>query len=367
MADRIDTDHFTFPQELMAHMLGVQRPTVSLTLQTLRRSGVISYRGRTLTIADRSGLERAACECHAVLRREFERLFRPPVAGLDTSPVLTRPPPEHGEGAAFETLREIAGRLLLASIREQRARDEAETANRAKDQFLAMVSHELRTPLNAIVGWSAMLKQRPDGSPEHGLEVIQRNAEALLKLVEDLLDAAPTHVLTIQPIPVDLRQIVYSAIDAITIAAHAKDVSLRTTIRDEAMPLMADADRLRQVFVNVLSNALKFTDARGSIEVCATMTRDRARVSIRDTGRGIGPDVLPHVFDRFRQGSNSTAGEHGLGLGLSISQALIRLHAGTIEIASPGPGQGTTCTIELPLSPNLSAELSPLGEAGANR
>jgi signal transduction histidine kinase len=266
--------------------------------------------------------------------------------------------------AALETMREISGRLLLATIREQEARDEAEAANRAKDQFLAMVSHELRTPLNAILGWSAILSERPDESAR-GLKVIRRNAEALLKLVEELLDAArlTNETLTIQPAPINLREVVCGAVDAVKPAADLKGVALRTTVPDALPRMTGDPDRLRQVFLNVLSNALKFTDAGGGIEVCASVLGKLARVSIRDSGSGIDPDELPHVFERFRQGTDAAPGQ-GLGLGLTIAHVLVELHGGTIQIASPGVGQGTTCTIELPLTSQVTAQSLPRAADG---
>src|SRR5438105_2771032 len=206
---------------------------------------------------------------------------------------------EPAPAAALETMREISGRLLLATIREQEARDEAEAANRAKDQFLATVSHELRTPLNAILGWCVMLAERRGESPERGLEVIQRNAQALLKLVEELLDTArvTADTLSIQPSPLNLTDVIGSAADTLKPAADAKGVVLRAIIPEASIPILGDPARLQQVFLNVLSNALKFTDAGGAIEVCAARVQNMARVTIRDTGDGIAPDFLAHVFE----------------------------------------------------------------------
>jgi signal transduction histidine kinase len=357
IADRIDGDHFTLPQEFMAQMLGVHRPTVSLTLQKLRDAGVITNRGRSLIVSDRGGLERIACECHGVLHREFDRLLRPPFDGVG-APVLEfdRSANRNGESvAALETMREISGRLLLATIREREARDNAEEADRAKDQFLATVSHELRTPLNAILGWCAILNERREESPERGLTVIHRNAQALLKLVEELLDVARVtgDTLSIQPSPINLLEVVGSAMDALRPAADTKGIALRATMPDTVTPMLGDADRLRQVFLNVLSNALTFTDAGGSIHVCVTTNGTTARVSVHDDGNGIAPELLGHVFERFLQGTNATTGRHGLGLGLTIARVLVELHGGAIQIESPGEGRGTTCTIELPLTATM--------------
>jgi len=258
--------------------------------------------------------------------------------------------------AALQTMREISGRLLLTTIRQQEARDEADAANRAKDQFIAIVSHELRTPLNAILGWSAIMAERPQDASERGLRVIRRNAEVLLKLVEELLDTArlTNKTLTIHPSAINLREIVCGAVDAVKPAADLKGVVLRTTVPDSLPATNGDPDRLGQVFLNVLSNGLKFTAAGGGIEVRVSVIGGSARTSIRDSGSGIDPDELPHVFERFRQGTDATAGQ-GLGLGLTIARVLVELHGGTIQIVSPGIGQGTTCTIDLPITPVISA------------
>jgi signal transduction histidine kinase len=357
--DRIDGDHFALPQEFMAQMLGVHRPTVSVALQRFRDAGILAAGGRALIIRDRAALERRACECHRVLHREFDRLLRSP-------PEAIAPPPDliegeaglHGEGgAALETMREISGRLLLTTIRELEARDDAEAANRSKDEFLATVSHELRTPLNAILGWCAILAERPTQSPEHGLGVIQRNAQALLRLVEDLLDSArvTSNTLSIEASALELTEVLGSAVDSLKPAAQAKGVDVELTLPGRSVPVVGDPNRLRQVFLNVLSNALKFTERGGAITVCLERIGDIARVSMSDTGRGIAGDLITHVFERSRQGPDSAAGRQGLGLGLTIARVLVELHGGTIGIVSPGEGQGTTCTIELPYVPDGSA------------
>jgi signal transduction histidine kinase len=358
IAERVDVEYFLLPQEFMAQMLGVHRPTVSVALHALRDAGVVTYRGRSLKVADPAGLETIACECHGVLRREFDRLFRRPRVALDALPLASERPAatRSDSAAAVETMREVSGRLLLATIREQEARDEAEAANRAKDQFLAMVSHELRTPLNAIVGWASILADRPGASTERGLNVIRRNAAALVKLVEDLLDAArlTADTLVLHPSTSNLAEIVSSAVDTVRPDADRKGVRLRTALADDVPSIEGDPDRLRQVFLNVLANALKFTEAGGVIDVRVRAIGQVARVSIQDSGAGIDPDELPHVFERFHQGAGASS-EQGLGLGLSIARVLIERHHGTIRLASPGTGQGATCTIELPMTAPASA------------
>ena len=352
--DRVGRDEFVISQEFIAELLGVHRPTVSMALQRIEDEGAIKRRGRTIVIADRLRLEALACECHRVLDQEFHRLLDGRGNGPEALAATTPPrlgPVETGTAAALEGMREIAGRLLLVSIREQEAREQAEEANRAKDQFLAMVSHELRNPLNAILGWCTMLRTQ-DGVPAaRGLDVIAQNARAQLKLVEDLLDAVrlTSSTLTVQPRTIVLPEVVQNAVDTIRPMADERQVDLRLTIAGEIPPLAADADRLRQVLVNILTNSLKFTDNGGSIDVRVCSANGRAQVKVHDTGRGIAPDVLPHVFEQFRQGSPTDAGRQGLGLGLTIARAIVELHGGTIALESPGVGQGTTCTINLPL------------------
>jgi signal transduction histidine kinase len=359
--DRIENDEFVVAQEFIADMLGVHRPTVSTALQRFYDQGAVGRRGRAIVIADRSALEPLACECHRVLNREFERLLGLRARGAELLPghAPAPAPPveaERDSAAALEAMREIAGRLLVVSIREQEAREEAEAANRAKDQFLAMVSHELRTPLNAILGWCATLRARKEQPPERGLEVIERSARGQLKLVDELLDAAriASATLTIEPRRISLPDVVHSAVDAIQPTADEKHVAVRLTIADELPPMSADADRLRQVLLNVLTNSLKFTDAGGSVDVRVGSEDGGARVTVRDTGKGISPALLPHVFERFRQGSAANTRQNGLGLGLTIARALLELHGGRIAIESPGENQGTTCTIDLPFVANRS-------------
>jgi signal transduction histidine kinase len=213
----------------------------------------------------------------------------------------------------------------------------------------------LKTPLNAILGWCAILTGPARDSTEHGVLVIQRNAAAQLKLVEDLLDSVrlASSTLAIEPAVVQLGPIVQDAVDTARPAADDKHVALRLAIVDELSPLLADAARLRQVFVNVVTNAVKFTEQGGSVDVSVGAAAGAVQVTVRDTGRGIGPAMLPHVFERFQKGAPSpTGGSEGLGLGLTIAQSLVELHGGRIQMASPGEGLGTTCTIELPVQPS---------------
>ena len=351
--DRANTNVFKLQQQKIADMLGVHRPTIAMELQRLHATGAITYRGRMLTIADRPRLESLACECHAALHREFVSLCAP----LDRRPEL----PEHDPGARadVETLRELAGRLLLASLHAQEAREQAEAANRAKDEFLAMVSHELRTPLQAILGWCALAGTH--APPAKALAIIDRNARTQLALINDLLDSArmTADTLRIEPAVVDAKAIVEAAIETVRPAAEAKQIDVRLKICDELSPVVADGDRLRQVVVNVLMNSVKFTDAGGHVSAEVSSTPTALELQISDSGRGIAAEELPHVFERFRQGQRPRNGTHGLGLGLSIARALVELHGGTIDIASPGEGQGATCLISLPRSTEVSATNDP--------
>jgi signal transduction histidine kinase len=262
---------------------------------------------------------------------------------------------------------------LYAAAEEARA--EAEAANRMKDDFLATLSHELRTPLNAILGWSRLLKggRLKPADVDEGHAVIERNARALVRLVEDLLDvsriAAGTLRLEVQP--VDLVEVVEAALAAVLPAAEAKGVRIDTALDALAGPVTGDPARLQQVVWNLLSNAVKFTPEGGRVRVLLGRDGSHAVLSVRDTGRGIRPEFLPRVFDRFRQADASTTRRHGgLGLGLSIVKQLVEMHGGGVRAESPGEDRGSTFTVTLPLmvgpSPGRPAG-NPPGGCGAVR
>ncbi len=247
---------------------------------------------------------------------------------------------------------------LLAS--EQQARAEAETANRAKDQFLAMVTHELRAPLAVIRGWARMLK-REDGaqgksldaeSRMRALEAIERNALVQTHLVEDLLDVSriTTGKFSVEMRPTDLVSVIETAVEAITPSLATKLIKLHAEYDHDASFIKGDADRLGQVMWNLLSNAVKFTPEEGQIEVRLERAGHCARIVVRDTGAGISREFLPHVFDRFRQADEVLSRKHGgLGLGLAIVRCLVEAHSGTVQATSAGEGLGSTFTVELPL------------------
>jgi signal transduction histidine kinase len=260
-----------------------------------------------------------------------------------------------------ELERKVAERtreLLIANEKEQKARTEAETANHEKDVFLAIVSHELRTPLNAILGWSHILGKEAKGTEqERAIDVINRNAQAQAKLINDLLDAARiiNGKLQLDMRPVNLALLVHEVVTAMQPAAAAKEICLEVEAGTSDNTCMADPDRMRQVLNNLLSNAIKFTPAGGNVRAVFARQGEEAHITISDTGKGISPEFLPFVFERFRQRDQADRRAGGLGLGLAIVRHLIQLHGGTIEAESPGEGQGTTFTIKLPLQKVASA------------
>jgi signal transduction histidine kinase/FixJ family two-component response regulator len=240
-----------------------------------------------------------------------------------------------------------------ALVREKAAREEAEEANHLKDEFLATVSHELRTPLTAILGWSNMLLtgRLKDEARDRALETIHRNAQSQNQLISDLLDVSRiiSGKLRLDLRTVDLPRVIESAVEATRPAAEGKGVQLSTSLDPHAGPVNGDADRLQQVVWNLLTNAIKFTPEGGQIEVRSEVAGTRVEVTVRDTGMGIRPDFLPHIFDRFRQADPGTNRIHGgMGLGLSIVRQLVELHGGEIRAESEGEGKGATFIVSLP-------------------
>ena len=238
--------------------------------------------------------------------------------------------------------------------RERTARSDADAANRLKDDFLATLSHELRTPLNAILGYTRMLRRGvfDEVRREKALEVVERNAATLTQMVEDVLDVSRIVAgkirLNVQT--VDVRRVVEEAIATVKPAAEARGVALQAVLDGHAGPIAGDPERLQQVIWNLLSNGVKFTPRGGRVQVRLARVKSQAEISVSDTGLGISPDFLPHVFERFRQGDSRFSREHGgLGLGLAITRELVHLHGGTIEAASGGEGQGATFRVTLPL------------------
>ncbi len=258
----------------------------------------------------------------------------------------------------------------------RQARLQAEQANRLKDEFLATLSHELRTPLNAILGWSQMLQTHNLGENDakKALSTIERNARSQNQLIDDLLDVSRiiTGKLRLDVRAVDLATVITAAVDAARPAAEAKDIRLQTLLDPQAGPISGDPDRLQQVVWNLLSNAVKFTPKGGRVQARLERINSHVEIVISDTGKGIEPEFLPHVFDRFRQSDGSmTRREGGLGLGLAIVRELVELHGGTVHVESEGSGQGSTFTVHLPLLPVRRERVSdvprvhPVAETGA--
>jgi len=231
----------------------------------------------------------------------------------------------------------------------EESRRELREADKAKDHFLAMVSHELRTPLTAMLGWARLLRIgfQDEARAAHGLEVIQRNTKVLSQLIEDLLDVSRivTGKLRIERRQVDPVAVVDAAIEAVQGLADAKEVELGAFLDPDAGPILADSSRLQQVVWNLLSNAIKFSPARARVEVRLERAGSLARITVSDKGVGIQPELLPRIFERFRQGERRTG---GLGLGLAIVHHIVELHDGVVRAQSAGASQGATFTVELP-------------------
>jgi signal transduction histidine kinase len=231
----------------------------------------------------------------------------------------------------------------------------AEAADRTKDDFLALISHELQTPMSVVLGWIAAIRERrlkPE-AVDHALEAIERNARVLSRLVDDVLDRSriATGTLRLDPQTISLSTLLSAAVDQMRGKIESAGLHLELRAPDNDTVIVGDSIRLQQVFTNLLSNAVKFTPKGGRISVALMVTEREARVTVADSGSGITPDVLPFVFDAFRQGHDTLQQSwHGLGLGLSIARCLVERHEGTIAVASDGPGRGSAFTVTLPLA-----------------
>jgi signal transduction histidine kinase/ActR/RegA family two-component response regulator len=255
--------------------------------------------------------------------------------------------------AELQRSEEARGQLLL---RAQRARIEAEAANRIKDEFLATLSHELRTPLTSLLGWACVLRgpERDEALLNQGLEAIERNARVQAQLIDDLLDVSRivSGKLHLDVRPLDISSVIQAAINVVRPAADAKQIMLDYSAQPGLGAISADPARLQQIVWNLLSNAVKFTPYRGSIKVRLEQEGPNAKVTVHDNGLGIEPEFLPSVFDRFRQADSSTTRNFGgLGLGLAIVRHLVELHGGTVWADSKGAGKGATFSAMFPLLP----------------
>jgi signal transduction histidine kinase len=262
--------------------------------------------------------------------------------------------------AEEERLRTTNAQLSALLEREQSARREAESASALKDQFVMTVSHELRTPLTAIAGWARMLVDGmvTEDKREAALRTIERNAEAQRRLIEDLLDMAGVMAgkLRLDVRTIAIAEVIYNAVEAVMPAANAKGIRLDTDVSAHIGTMSADPERLQQIVWNLLSNAVKFTPHGGRVSLTVARCDEQLRITVTDTGAGIAPELLPHVFDRFRQGSAGTSRRQGgLGLGLAIVRNLVELHGGTVIAHSEGEGRGARFDVHLPV-PSVSRE-----------
>lgn len=250
--------------------------------------------------------------------------------------------------------------------RERLLRNQAETASRAKDEFLAMVSHELRTPLTAILGWAVTLRGRgPSPDVDRALAVIERNARTQAKLIDDVLDVSRIVSGNLALIlgPTNVGQVVRASVETVTPAAEAKEIAISVDVSDESLTITADADRVQQIVWNLLSNAVKFTPKGGKVFVAARREGADIVIRVSDTGEGVRPDLLPIIFEPFKQADASPTRRHGgLGLGLAIVKQLVSAHGGTVDAESEGDNRGSTFTVRLPAR---SAVSTVKGRAGS--
>jgi signal transduction histidine kinase/ActR/RegA family two-component response regulator len=263
------------------------------------------------------------------------------------------------EGALRARRRQFEMRDLLEQREnllgmEKRAREEAEKVNFAKDEFLATLSHELRTPLTTMLGWSKILsKHKLDkATTDRAIQAIERSAKSQAQLIDDLLDVSRiiTGKFQIEKKAMDLIDLIHSSIDMIRPTMEAKDLAVALQISENPGPIAGDFHRLQQVLWNILSNAVKFTPPGGRITVTLERTNSHATIVVQDTGKGIDPEILPFIFERFRQADSSyTRNEGGLGLGLAIVQHIVTLHSGRVFAESEGEGKGSTFKIVLPV------------------
>jgi PAS domain S-box-containing protein len=256
---------------------------------------------------------------------------------------------------ASKIARDITERQHLLES-ERAARMELEKANRLKDEFLATLSHELRTPLNAILGWATIVRQSRELDEElaQALDTIERNARSQAQIIDDLLDMSRiiSGKVRLDVQRVDLPAILNESLETVRTAAEAKGIRLQVVLDPLKGAVAGDPNRLQQVFWNLLTNAIKFTPKGGRVQVVLERVNSHVEVSVIDTGEGIAPEFLPHVFNRFEQADASTTRRHGgLGLGLAIVKQLVELHGGSVRAKSRGVGEGATFTVHLPLTP----------------
>jgi signal transduction histidine kinase len=334
----------------------IARVETHLTLREMRKQVEVQNAQLQHEIAMRRQFESALRRVHDELE---QKVAERTVELADANAVLKK---EISERKRAEREREA----LLAS--EQAARSKAEAADRLKDEFLAILSHELRTPLTAISGWARLLHQSglDIALVKRGVEVIERNAWAELQIIEDLLDVSVIirGQMELKAQPVCLASILQTSIDSIKLAADAKGVRISLSLSTTTSMIWGDRRRLEQIIRNLLSNAVKFTPSGGRVTVSLEEVGSMTRIRISDTGEGISPEFLVHMFERFRQADSSTKRRHGgLGLGLSIVRHMVEMHGGVVTGESEGQGKGATFTVDLPMMPpvNKTAAAPPVG------
>jgi PAS domain S-box-containing protein len=279
------------------------------------------------------------------VRKDGQRLQ----VSVSLSPLVDEAGSIAGVSKIVRDITELKRREMLLRT----AHAEAEAADRAKDEFLAVLSHELRTPLTTIIGWVPMLRhaQLDAAQRERALEAVDRNARGLARMIDDLLDISRivADKMTLERRPISLVSVIAETVESFQPQGKAKGVAIVTHVEPGAGVVSADPQRMQQVLMNLLANALRYTPAGGRVEVHLTMHDDHADIRVQDTGIGIERELLPHVFERFRQGDTRSAGtKGGLGLGLAIVRKIVELHDGTVRAESAGPGQGASFIITLP-------------------
>jgi PAS domain S-box-containing protein len=337
------------------------RTTVESPVEKVLREGqIVGLANHTVLIA-RDGREWPIDDSGAPIRDADSEIMGVVLVFRDVS-----------DRKAMEDEREARTRAELQATAARAARDAAQAANEAKDQFLAVLSHELRSPLNAIVGWLAMLRRGLDGAQRtRALDTIERNVHVQAQLINDLLDVSRivSGKLSLEQGPIDMAAVVQTAVDNARPIAAARGIALESRVEALGGAVHGDAQRLLQVVTNLLTNALKFTSGGGCVDVSLCPRDGLACIDVADTGVGIAPEFLPHVFDRFRQWDESDARAHGgLGLGLSIVKHLVERHGGTVEAHSEGAGRGATFRICLPIAAAAAAPalaLPPRRRTGA--
>jgi signal transduction histidine kinase len=326
--------------------------------------------GRSFIIVDVADRElRSSTWPYPVSRAVVAPLVRPGVA-QPIAYLVAGVNPARALDETYSTFIELASEHIAVAIsyslaaeersqliaRERAAREDAEASSRAKDEFLATVSHELRNPMSAVIGWARILRsgELPEAKRERALETIERNALNQAQLIEDLLDVSRivSGKLRLELAPLSIEQVVEAAIESARPTLDAKQLRLKCVIDTTAVAMLGDAARIQQVVWNLLANATKFTPKGGAISITLTRVESMLELAISDTGKGIAPDVLPHVFERFKQADSSTTRTYGgLGLGLAISKSIVEMHGGAISAYSDGPDRGATFIVRLPVAP----------------